>query len=154
VSYRIDIHNFQRSIPADSDEMRRVVGKALKFLEITSAELSVAIVTDRKIHWLNKKYLSHDYPTDVVTFDLADDPGTAEKRVPLDGEIVVSATTALRKSKELGLQPMTELILYVVHGILHLAGLDDKTAKGRQAMREKECAVMSALGFPLNIQRH
>ncbi len=154
--YRIDIYNFQKSIPIEIEETRAVVLKALKFLKILSAELSVAIVTDRKIHVLNRQYLAHDHPTDVVTFDLSGErtPFGKKKQKFLDGEIIVSATTAFRMSKELRIQPMAELVLYIVHGILHLTGFDDKTLPARKEMRIQERDVLEALGFSVKAEHN
>jgi len=151
VSYHIDVHNFQKRISIDGDGLRTLLLKALKLLKVPSAELSVVIVTDRKIHSLNRLYLAHDHPTDVITFDLSDGRGLrGEKRTAIDGEIIVSATTAFRVSKELGILPMAELVLYAVHGILHLLGYDDHSASERKAMRRKEQDVMRALGFQMD----
>ncbi len=151
MSYRIDVHNFQKRISLDGDALRVLISQALQFLKVSSAELSLAIVTDRKIHSLNKRYLAHDYPTDVITFDLSDGRGSLRKKGrSIDGEIIVSATTAFRVSKELGIFPAAELTLYAVHGILHLLGYDDQSEAERKVMRRKEQVVMRALGFQMD----
>jgi len=99
---------------------------------------------------LNKHFLKRDWATDVLAFDLketeresADGPAAPG----LDGEIVVSSTTAVRQSRLYGFSPYQELILYVVHGILHLSGYDDHPSSAKRSMRRKEQEVMQHL-FP------
>ncbi len=56
----------------------------------------------------------------------------------LDGEVIVSAETALAQAAEYGVEPESELLLYVIHGVLHLVGFDDKESAARDAMRAAE----------------
>lgn len=103
--------------------------------------LSVAVVDDTTIARLHEQYLGDARPTDVMSFDLRDNPQSAE----LEGEIVISAETAVRQARMLGLQAGQEGLRYVVHGVLHLLGHDDKTASQRRQMRRQEDAVLSRL---------
>lgn len=91
-------------------------------------ELSVALVDDNAIAAINQQFLNHTGPTDVISFDLGDGLG----------EIVVSAERAVIVAKQLRCSPSDELALYLVHGLLHLAGLDDRTPAQRRAMRAAE----------------
>ena len=77
-----------------------------------------------------RRHLGHDWPTDVISFGLSE-PGDPT----LAGELVVSAEMAAATAREAGADPSAELALYVVHGLLHLCGLDDRTAEdaGRDA---------------------
>ncbi|MHC4958327.1 MAG: rRNA maturation RNase YbeY [Planctomycetota bacterium] len=93
----------------------------------------VAIVTDEKMSELHKRFLDIDGPTDVLSFP--------------HGEIVVSADTAAREAAERGHDPLHELMLYVVHGALHLAGHDDRSERDRQEMRAAERRVLKELGL-------
>jgi probable rRNA maturation factor len=106
----------------------------------SSISVSVAVVDDEAIHDLNRRFLNHDYATDVLSFALNDDGSR------LEGEIVVSRDTAERASAEAGWSTDEELLLYVVHGALHLAGYGDKTAAGAAQMRAQEWAVLARLG--------
>lgn len=105
--------------------------------------LSLAVVDDAKIHEVNRQFLAHDYPTDVITFELGEDPETGGR----SAEIVVSAETAKRIAGESGTDFASELILYVVHGCLHLVGFDDHSPDDRDAMRSAEQAMMNKLGL-------
>lgn len=143
--YSIHIHNYQKRIPVQSAGLKRNIQKILEKEGVRQAELSVVVVTDRKIHSINRKFLIHDFPTDVISFDLSDEEVSRKKRFrtkEVEGEIYVSAVTAACKARELGVEPKQELLLYIVHGILHLLGYDDHTAADRKKMREKEKEVL------------
>ena len=98
----------------------------------THGDISIALMSDLEIRGLNYKHLTHDYATDVISFDLtsADDF--------LEGEIIASIETADREAKEHGWQGDDELLLYVIHGMLHIIGLRDKKTKETQVMRDAE----------------
>lgn len=102
-------------------------------------QISLAIVDDTEIHRVNRQFLNHDYPTDVISFD------TTESEAFLEGEIVVSIDTAKRVAEEHGWNPNHELLLYIVHGMLHIIGLRDKSPKDIRAMREAERFYMEKL---------
>jgi probable rRNA maturation factor len=79
-------------------------------------EVSVALVSDRRIAELHQRFLNEHGPTDVITFQ--------------HGEIVIGAETARRQARAFRTSLEHELRLYIAHGLLHLRGFDDKTAAG------------------------
>ncbi|MCX7825129.1 MAG: rRNA maturation RNase YbeY [Verrucomicrobiae bacterium] len=97
--------------------------------------LSVALVDDATIAALNQRFLNRPGPTDVLSFNLA--PGL--------GELIVSAERAVIVARQLRRPPAAELALYLVHGLLHLAGFDDHTPAQRRAMRRAERQVLGTL---------
>jgi len=103
--------------------------------------ISVAVVDDATIASLHKRYLNDDRATDVLAFDLRDDP----EDIAIEGEIVVSAETARRQALSLGLTEGGEVLRYVIHGVLHLLGHRDKTAAQRKQMRLQEDRILAAL---------
>ena len=113
----------------------RVVEKVLR-VEKTRGSICVLITGDRQIRRINKEFLNHDHATDVISFDLG------EKN--LMGEIVVSADTARRVSKELGVPFREELARYLIHGTLHLLGYDDKNKKDFERMRKRQEEILTA----------
>ena len=131
----------QQTLPVDETPLRRAVRLILQDASIAEAAVSLAIVDDPTIHKLNRQYLRHDHPTDVLSFLLERD----ERR--LEGEIVVSAETAQRVAPQFGWSPADELLLYVVHGTLHLVGYDDQTSKQRSAMQAQEKACLARFGL-------
>ena len=104
-----------------------------------NGQISIAIVDDPAIHEINRQYLQHDYPTDVISFDLT------ETQQLLEGEIIASWETAQRVAEENHWNPQQELLLYVIHGMLHIVGLDDDSPSQTQQMREKERYYMQAI---------
>ena len=106
-------------------------------------EISIAIVNDSTIHRLNREYLQHDFETDVLSFVLESDATTRT----ISGEIIVSADTASTAAHEHNISPQDELLLYIIHGTLHLAGLDDKDPVSRKKMREAEMFYTQKFGI-------
>ncbi|KAA5541559.1 rRNA maturation RNase YbeY [Roseiconus nitratireducens] len=106
-----------------------------------SGELGVRFTDDATIHEINVRHLSHDYPTDVISFPYSDQPPR------LEGELVASVDTALENAVEAGWAAGNELLLYVIHGVLHIAGMDDATPSQRREMRVAEQAVLNQLGI-------
>lgn len=104
----------------------RCEGRAL------SAQVNVVFVSDAKIKALNKKFHKKDSYTDVLAFDLGDE---------LD--IVVSTDAAARNSRIFGTTKQYELRLYVVHGLLHFLGYDDKTRKQKTRMQKRAERILS-----------
>ena len=134
------VDNHQR-LPLDRARLRQAVKTVLHGEGIGNARISVAIVDDPQIHELNRRYLNHDEPTDVLSFALEQRSGYVE------GEIVVSADTAAARAVQFNWPPADELLLYVVHGTLHLAGYDDKTPKLRAEMRRREGHYLGEFGL-------
>lgn len=140
---RISISNLQSHIAVDDEQLRRAVQRVFQHGRERPVQVGIAIVDDSTIHELNRRHLGHDYPTDVLSYPLEDRPDD------LQGEIVVSAETAVRNASSYGLSPDQELCLYVVHGALHLAGYRDKTGAERRAMRQAERDVLAELGISM-----
>jgi len=144
----VEISDLQSHLRIDPAAVADLARRVLEAEGIGSASISLALVDDAAIHGLNRRHLGHDWPTDVITFGLSapDDPELA-------GELVVSAEMAATTARAAGIDPHAELWLYVVHGLLHLCGYDDRTAGAAEAMRIREAEVLAALGltnpFPL-----
>ena len=109
--------------------------------------LRFILVTRPRIVWLNRLHLGHEGDTDVITYDLRDDllaslPPEAGEAVA--AEIYICPEVALRQAPRFSASPSRELFRYAVHGMLHLAGLDDLTPRDRAAMRRAEARVLAA----------
>jgi len=137
----IHVTNRQTAIPVDESRLREAVRMILDEASIGDAEISVAVVDDPTIHELNRRYLSHDDPTDVLSFVLE---RSADR---LEGEVVVSADTASRTAPRFAWSGADELLLYVIHGTLHLVGLDDRTPHDRAAMQARERTCLRRFGL-------
>ena len=140
---RISIHNQQEAVPLDFKRMREVARTVLDSEGQPDAEISLAFVDNATIHTLNKRYLDHDEPTDVLSFPLSD--ARAKK---LSGELVIGAEVALVQATERGHDVQAELALYVIHGLLHLCGHDDAEDEDRAEIRRLERQYLKQLGYP------
>lgn len=116
----------------DEQLLASAVAAVIHDAGLPCGDVSVAVVDDAQIHKLNREFLSHDYPTDVLSFPLSEGEGR------LEGEIVVSADTAAANAAELGVSVQQELLLYAIHGALHLVGFRDKTEGDAARMRAAE----------------
>lgn len=97
-------------------------------------EIGVVLVDDARIAAVNRRHLGHRGPTDILTFDYGD--GT--------GELIISLDTAAREAAARRLPLRREVALYMAHGLLHLAGLNDRTHAQRRAMRRAERALLAS----------
>ena len=140
---RITITNEQSALRINRRRLAAAVRAALRGENLSHARISLAVVDDPRIHALNRQFLVHDWPTDVLSFVLEQSDGD------LEGEIVVSAQRAAAESGRYGWGPDEELLLYVVHGALHLAGLRDARPADRRAMRRREKECLAGLGIEI-----
>lgn len=127
----------------DAGTLKRVLRGVLAEV-VSGAELSVAVVGDAEMQQLNRAFLGRDRPTDVLSFPY----GTAEDCI--EGEVVINGDEALRQAEERSHSAEDELLLYAVHGVLHLLGYDDADAKERRRMHERELSVLAAWGRVLD----
>jgi probable rRNA maturation factor len=114
------------ALPVAPGEVERAVEWVLDAEGVGDAELSVALVSDEEIAALNERYLSHEGPTDVISFPLHR-PGGA----PL-GDIYVGAEQALRQADETGQPPRVEILRLAMHGTLHVLGYEHPEGPERE----------------------
>jgi rRNA maturation RNase YbeY len=142
VSGTLELRNRQREKKIDLRLLKRIVGFFLgelansdgKVAQFSSYELGVHLVGTAEIERLNETWLQHEGPTDVITFDY-NDPARPQM---LAGEILVCVSEAIGQAKQFGTSWQSEVVRYIVHGILHLGGFDDQTAKKKRAMKRFE----------------
>ena len=94
-------------------------------------EISYIFCSDEKILEINKQYLNHDYYTDIITFDYS------EKNI-ISGDLFISLDTIQSNAKKFNTDYNEELHRVIIHGVLHLCGLKDKSPEDEIVMREKE----------------
>ena len=135
----VEFHN-RAGVGEVADVLTQAAAVALRCFGVRAGEVAVAAVDDEEIHDLNRRFLDHDYPTDVITFPHDRGDGWVH------GDVVFSAEYAAREAAERGVSTIDEMTLYVVHGALHLAGLDDRDEEARAQMRAAEQEVFAALG--------
>ncbi len=110
-------------------------------MQLASGQVSFVFVSDAKMKTLNKKFLRHDFATDVLTFDWKEKSSAFD----IDGEIIISVQTAKRNALKYDANVHGEILLYMIHGILHLCGFNDKSPAQIKRMRAKEKQLMALL---------
>lgn len=98
-----------------------------------SGVLSIVLVGDERSQEVNREYLQHDYPTDVLAF-LYDEDDDDE----IWGEIIINVEKAAEQSSEYGVSYENELARLLIHGVLHLAGYDDQDEEAKNRMKAEE----------------
>jgi probable rRNA maturation factor len=136
---KISVRNLQRKVPVNVVDLEKFAGKAVKpclrsrknsDTDLTQLhEVSVLIVSDRKMAGLHRHFMNEAGPTDVITFQ--------------HGEIFISADTALRNARRFGNSFADELRLYIVHGLLHLHGFDDRDKAGARKMETIQRKILA-----------
>lgn len=109
-----------------------VISKIKNNLSLKIKSLEINFVSQETIRKVNNEYLSHDYSTDIITFDYSNE------RNILDGEIFISLKDAEENSKKYHVTFDNELLRLIIHGILHLLGYDDITLSKRKVMKKAE----------------
>jgi rRNA maturation RNase YbeY len=131
----LEIHAAHPTRQLDASAVESVVEAVCNGENVQIASLSV-VLADRETVWaVNRDWLQHDYPTDVVSFVLDE---AAQARGEIDGEIYVDLDMASERAGEFDATPEDEALRYVIHGLLHLVGHDDTTDIKRAAMRHLE----------------
>lgn len=128
----IDIDRVEAWLRCVVDSHNRILGP-----------LTYVFCNDDKIIEVNRKFLDHDYYTDIITFD-----NTHGRRV--SGDIFISLDTVFSNAEEVGATYESELYRVIAHGVLHLCGIDDKGPGEREIMEKQENAAL-AMWFNDNI---
>lgn len=136
----ITVSNRQRTVCFDLRWLRRFAAVALPACLDECAdgrnalralpEIELTVVSDRTVARVHRRFMAISGPTDVITFE--------------HGEIVIGAGTALAQAREFGQTLEHELAFYLIHGLLHLNGYDDRTAAQRARMHGVQDRVMKS----------
>jgi probable rRNA maturation factor len=136
---KVSVRNLQRKISLNAPSLEKFAAKALrcclkrhkqKETELTRLQnVFVWLISDRRMSRLHRQFLGQTGPTDVLTFQ--------------HGEIFISVATAKRHARTFGNSVTRELQLYIVHGLLHLNGFDDRTQPGACRMGKMQAKILS-----------
>ena len=133
------VTNSQRRVPVSRRRLARCAERALAAVGRRAGHVDILIVDDAAIKRLNRLHRGVDRRTDVLAYPLQA-PGPS----PLVGQIVISAETARRQARRVGVPLTTELDLLVTHGVLHLIGYDDRDPVEARLMHEREREILSS----------
>ena len=129
---------FQQTLPKEEKTLLRAFAAILVDDVLDGRTFTCLLSGDKQLQALNRDFLKHDYPTDVLSFPALDGNDL--------GEIAISLERAIDQAAEQGHPPLDELKILMLHGVLHLTGLDHETDKGK--MRRTETKWRKALGLP------
>ena len=128
------IENRQKKQSIPLKRLEQVAQKILSVSGCPEAELSILLVDDEQIHQINRDYLDHDYPTNVISFAMQEGEG-GDIQPDLLGDVVISTETAARDAAEADASFESELYFLLLHGILHLLGYDHERGSEEDARR-------------------
>ncbi|MFW5681773.1 MAG: rRNA maturation RNase YbeY [Phycisphaeraceae bacterium] len=123
------------------------VSHVAESLGVRRGQLSVVLLSDRDMADAHRRHLDVEGPTDTLSFDLRD-PAESEDPTVVEGEVLLGLGVARRQAESRGHEVRLELLLYALHGLLHLLGEDDQTDAGFRRMHHKENQLLRALGLP------
>jgi len=137
----VTLFNSQRDFPVARPFFKKVVKSILVLEGVSCDEVSIHFVKETEIQALHARYFGDPTSTDCISFPFADS-------VPsycFLGEVFICPLVALRYAASKKLDPLHEVTLYLVHGLLHLLGFDDISPKERRRMRRAEKRIMNHL---------
>ncbi|HCE58540.1 MAG TPA: rRNA maturation RNase YbeY [Prolixibacteraceae bacterium] len=103
-----------------------------------TGSITIIFCSDNYLLEMNKKYLEHDYFTDIITFDYVEND-------IISGDLFISVDRVKENAEKFNTTFLNELVRVIFHGVLHLAGYKDKTTPDQQLMREKENFYLSGV---------
>jgi probable rRNA maturation factor len=139
--WKVEVHSQDGTTEASAlAELERAARTVLEAEGASDCELSIALVGDEEMTRLNRDYLGHDRPTDVIAFPLGQ-PATF-----LVGDVYVGLDQARRQAEELGIELDEELVRLVVHGVLHVLGWEHTEGEGAEMFERQEELVLQVRG--------
>ncbi len=136
----VEIANLQKYHKIKNNVITRAVKEVLG-KKYDGARLSIAFVDNNEIRKLNNRYFNSNDVTDVIAFPLNDHKGA------LSGEIVASVEMAVDTARKENIDVEAEIILYIVHGLLHLLGYGDENKDNAEIMHREESRILKSLGY-------
>ena len=132
----IVILNLQKKVRINQKKIKGIASQILRYEFKDAGQLNIVFVTDKRIRALNKKYLNRDRATDVLAFDMRQGclPKGAEA---FFGDVVISAETALGNARRFGTSAEKEIVLYLIHGLLHLLGYTDSKDSRKNLLKRQ-----------------
>jgi probable rRNA maturation factor len=130
------------TLSADEKRALRVFARELSHTVIEGRTFCCVITDDKELHRLNREFLHHDYPTDVLSFPQLESNGQL-------GELAISIERARAQADEFGHSLVDELRILMLHGVLHLAGFDHERDLGEMARTEHR--LRRTLGLPAGL---
>ena len=137
------LRNVQRTYVVPVERLEAAAQVVLETLGAAEDEVTVVLVRDPRIQALNRKWRGRNQPTDVLAFPLKEPEGPGSRYL---GDVVISVDRAQVQAREQGHSLYRELLLLLIHGILHLLGYDHEvSAQEARRMRQQERRLLRTL---------
>lgn len=117
--------------PLNYDKVREWIGLVAETHDREVGRLNYIFVNDKRILEVNREFLRHDYFTDIITFDYS-------RRRRISGDMYISLETVGTNADQIGASKGRELLRVIIHGVLHLVGINDKGPGEREIMESHE----------------
>lgn len=127
----IHFHNEDVSTSFNKTIVSNWLNNCIQDLDYKTGEISIIFCSDDYLLDINKKYLNHDYFTDIITFNY-------NEKNTIIGDLFISIDRVRENAKELKVDFNNELFRVIIHGVLHLCGYNDKTQDQQKEIRAKE----------------
>ena len=118
------------------NQLKILINNELKKMGI----ITIILCSDKYLLEMNRKYLNHDYFTDIITFDYVENG-------IISGDLFISFERVIENTKQFNTEIAKELYRVIFHGVLHLTGYNDKTREEKATMKQKEDFYLSAVDF-------
>ncbi|MZG52568.1 MAG: rRNA maturation RNase YbeY [Nitrospinae bacterium] len=138
-------------INIDCKDIENKIGKVMDHLDCQDTEVSILLTGDKEIQGLNKEFRDIDQPTDVLSFPQNPDEDPSIPGEKFLGDIAVSLDTAKTQASEHGLALKEEIVLLLIHGILHLLGYDHEVSEQEDKKMRSKTRELFKLTFPEQI---
>ena len=159
----LGFHNCQQTRRINARRLRAIIKSLLRQLAVTSGDLGVVLMDARAMTHINETFLRHAGSTDVITFDYRTLPSSSTSNSPpgapvplaasssdtlapgLHGELCVCVDVAVAQARRFHVHWQSEVVRYIVHGLLHLLGFDDREPGSRRRMKRQEDRLLKHL---------
>jgi len=144
--FNVVVTNRQRIKKIDVRRLKQTAASLLTETGVPFAELGINLVTADEMARVNQTFLNHEGPTDIITFNhLNSEEGGVEPKGALYGELFICIDEAVRQAQQFRTTWESELVRYVIHGVLHLLGYDDLKPGLRRKMKRAENRLLRLL---------
>lgn len=134
--------------PADARWLQTHLHRIAPLAGATAGSIHAMVVDDARMSLLHQQFMNIKGTTDVLTFDLREPSGKPAKTGRVEVDLALCLDEAARQAKARGHQVRLELLLYAVHGLLHVLGYDDHAPDQAVAMHRREDELLRAVGLP------
>lgn len=150
MSGKLHLLHRQRTRAIDRRQLRWMIRALLTdLLHLEEFDLTIHLVGEKEMTRINETHLQHAGSTDVITFDYSDNPGSE----PIIGELFICIDEAIIQSGRFRTTWQSEVVRYIIHGLLHLLGYDDLNPLVRKKMKRQENKLLKELGTQFRLSK-